>query len=225
MLPTWGDKVTKAWGIGPEIFTPANAEAYGRFLGRRYKDAPNLIWILGGDRVADGKEAVWRAMAKGLAEGDGGRHLMTYHPQGGRSSSAWFHRDGWLAFHMLHVRNLLLSRPFLGRVPDQSLIAGDPGQGPDHVRATRAGDRSYAMLYLPTGKPVAVDLAKLAGPKLKAWWFDPRTGKAAAIGQFEAKKPTSFDPPGTPGRDNDWVLVLDDASKGYPPPGASTGNP
>ena len=34
LLPTWGDKWNKKWGVGPEIFTPANAEAYGA-LARR----------------------------------------------------------------------------------------------------------------------------------------------------------------------------------------------
>ncbi|MCA9260527.1 MAG: DUF4038 domain-containing protein, partial [Planctomycetales bacterium] len=49
MLPTWGDKWNKKWGIGPEIFNPENAEVYGRWMGERYRDA-DLIWILGGDR-------------------------------------------------------------------------------------------------------------------------------------------------------------------------------
>ncbi len=31
MLPTWGDKVTKAWGKGPVIFNEENAKIYGRF--------------------------------------------------------------------------------------------------------------------------------------------------------------------------------------------------
>ncbi len=33
MLPTWGDKWNKKWGVGPEIFTVANAEAYGAVAG------------------------------------------------------------------------------------------------------------------------------------------------------------------------------------------------
>jgi hypothetical protein len=74
LLPTWGDKWNKRWGIGPEVFTPENAEVYGRWLGRRYKDAPNLIWILGGDRPVenDTHRQIIRAMARGLAQGDGG---------------------------------------------------------------------------------------------------------------------------------------------------------
>jgi hypothetical protein len=75
--------VEQKWGVGPEVFTPENARAYGRFLGRRYRDRP-VVWILGGDRSpeAPGHLAVVRAMAEGLREGDGGAHLMTYHPMG-----------------------------------------------------------------------------------------------------------------------------------------------
>ena len=101
-LPTWGDKWNIQRGAGPEVFTAQNAEAYGVWLGRRYKDATNIVWILGGDRpvVTDTHLAIIRAMAKGLRAGDGGAHLMTFHPQGGAASSAWFHDDDWLDFNM-----------------------------------------------------------------------------------------------------------------------------
>ncbi len=51
--------------------------------------------------------------------------------------------------------------------------------------------------------------------KVKAWWFNPRDGKAAAIGTFDNKGRREFAPP-TPGELLDWVLVLDDAAKKYP---------
>src|SRR5436190_7147845 len=80
-LPTWGrywhDKIRG----GQPLFTEANAEIYGAWLGNRYKDA-GLIWILGGDRNVDNEEqkSVIRAMARGLRAGDGGSHLITLHP-------------------------------------------------------------------------------------------------------------------------------------------------
>ena len=100
-LPTWGDKWNKKWGVGPEIFTPANAEQYGEWLGRRYRDAA-LIWILGGDRPIENEtqREIIRAMARGLRRGDGGSHLMTFHPTGGQSSSGPFHDEPWLDFNM-----------------------------------------------------------------------------------------------------------------------------
>jgi len=102
LLPSWGDKLTpRYWGQGPEVFRPENARTYGHFLGARYRERPNLIWVLGGDRPAESTAEVWRAMAAGLREGDGGRHLVTYHPQGGHSSADWLQGEPWLDFHML----------------------------------------------------------------------------------------------------------------------------
>jgi hypothetical protein len=102
LLPTWGDKVNG--DRGGAIFNPQNAQTYGRFLGERYKNRTNVIWILGGDRAVDKPEllAVWRAMAAGVTEGIGGasRGVFTFHPRGGRSSSTEFHQDAWLDLNM-----------------------------------------------------------------------------------------------------------------------------
>src|SRR5690606_17254651 len=91
LLPTWGDKVTRMWGVGPEIFTVENAYRYGRWLGDRYKDRKNIIWILGGDRPAihDAVDTrpIWRAMAKGIQEATEGKALLSYHISGGVHST------------------------------------------------------------------------------------------------------------------------------------------
>jgi hypothetical protein len=58
----------------------------------------------------------------------------------------------------------------------------------------------------------------IKGPKVKAWWFNPRTGEASAIGTFVNTGEREFAPPDR-GEMLDWVLVLDDESKGYRPPG------
>jgi len=54
LLPTWGDKVDKRWGAGPVIFNKDNGFRYGQWIGNRYKDSPNIIWINGGDRDGGG---------------------------------------------------------------------------------------------------------------------------------------------------------------------------
>jgi len=99
LLPTWGDKVDKQWGQGPVVFNRENAYSYGAFLGSRYSDHPNIIWINGGDRVCVGNENVWNALAEGIRSADT-NHLMTYHPMGPRSSSECFHQAEWLDFNM-----------------------------------------------------------------------------------------------------------------------------
>jgi hypothetical protein len=327
MLPTWGDKVNKKWGVGPEIFTPENARIYGEFLGKRYREKP-IIWILGGDRPVENEThlAIWRAMAQGLRQGDGGTHLITYHPNGGNHSSQWLHREEWLDFNMIqsghharpipnyemiekdyrlqpvkpcmdgepnyenhpinwdpkngwfndhdvrraaywallagahghtygchdiwqmyepgkrkpvaaartswkdalhlpgasqmrYAKQLMLSRPMLLRIPDQSLIAGDPGKGLEHVRAARAADGSYAFIYLPVTKTVKVNLDALSGKNVRAWWYNPRNGQAQRIGEFVRRGEREFTPPSGESQEEDWVLVLDEVGKRYRKPG------
>ena len=332
-LPTWGDKWNRKWGTGPEIFTPENARAYGEWLGRRYKDA-GIVWILGGDRPieTDAHRGIIDAMARGLRAGDGGAHLITFHPTGGQSSSAPFHDDEWLDFNMRqnghvteyngryeqtradydrtpikpvldgepiyedhpisfdakklghsisadvrrplywnlflgafghtyghhsvwqlwtpqrkpvnnpllpwteaidqpgavqmqHGRALMESRPFLTRIPDQSVIVPGPvptsvpGAGRYQFVATRDAAGSYAMVYAPVGRTFSVRMNVITGPRVKAWWFNPRTGQATAIGTFPNTGDRAFTPPDR-GELLDWVLVLDDESKRFPPPGA-----
>jgi len=100
LLPTWGDKVDPKWGIGPKIFTAENAFKYGQWIGKRYKDFPNIIWINGGDRDGGGDNTpIWNAIGEGIKSVDR-NHLMTFHPWGERSSSEWFHNSSWLDFNM-----------------------------------------------------------------------------------------------------------------------------
>lgn len=112
LLPTWGDKVNKdRWGTGPEIFNTENAKIFGAWIGNRYKNYNNIIWVLGGDRNPRNEKdvAIWRAMAEGVIQGVGNadKALMTFHPQpndmqdGG--SSKWFHNDAWLDFNMFQT--------------------------------------------------------------------------------------------------------------------------
>jgi hypothetical protein len=109
LLPTWGDKVTPAWGTGPVVFNESNAEAYGKILAQRYAKQWNIIWILGGDRPAVYKKkdnteqndvALWRAMAKGIESVLGKEAFITYHPSGGKyRTTDYFLNEPWLDMH------------------------------------------------------------------------------------------------------------------------------
>lgn len=110
LLPTWGDKLfLDNWGKGPVIFNKISAYNYGIWLGNRYKNQSNVIWILGGDRNPrkDSEDAnVWRTMAKGISEAIGGNDkvLMSLHPQpNSGGSSEWFHTDDWFDFNMFQT--------------------------------------------------------------------------------------------------------------------------
>ena len=134
LLPTWGDKFRKEWGVGPEIFTPENARLYGEWLGRRYRGRP-IIWILGGDRNPEEPHhrEIARAMAGGIRAGAGESQLMTYHPQGGGRSWQWFHQDDWLDFHMIQsghgqvdLPNYEMLQQGYALTPPKPVIDGEP---------------------------------------------------------------------------------------------------
>jgi hypothetical protein len=101
LLPTWGDKVDpQKWGKGPKIFNKDNGYKYGQWIGNRYKEFKNIIWINGGDRDGGGdNKAVWDAIGEGIKSVDK-NHLMTFHPWGEFSSSEWFQNSSWLDFNM-----------------------------------------------------------------------------------------------------------------------------
>jgi len=132
------------------------------------------------------------------------------------------------AAQMQYARWLLESRPFLTRIPDDSVIvpadppSAVPGAGLKRYVATRDADAnsasSYAMVYVPAGRPFKVKMDKISGGTVNAWWYNPRNGKATLIGEFPNTGERQFTPP-DPGENLDWVLVLDDATKKYPPPG------
>jgi hypothetical protein len=322
IVPVWGDKIDKVFGIGPEIFDEANAYSYGKWLGNRYKHYPNIIWMNGGDRSGGGKNfAVWDALGKGIKSEDP-NHPMTFHPLGDASSSMWFHDADWLDFNscqsghsmrnypnymmisydylrnpakpcidsepryeehavnwkpelngffddydirqaaywsvfsgacghtygthpvwqmydkgreaigyvrynwkealhlkgatqLIHLKNLILSRPYFERLPDQSLLIS-PKVGEDHICCTRGN--GFIFCYLPDGGMIELNTSKLKENQFIGWWYDPRSGETTPTGLFNNQGKHILTSP-SKGRGCDWVLVLDDPSCKYGKPG------
>lgn len=127
LLPAWGQLVVgEDWGgrTFPRTITADNAYGYGRWLGERYADRPNLLWCLGGDRQpihrgADYRD-VWRRMAEGIGRGVTGidcsaqepspaweQVLITYHTCFERETgeystmSYWSDEEAWLRLILL----------------------------------------------------------------------------------------------------------------------------
>jgi len=102
---------------------------------------------------------------------------------------------------------LRLSRDFASFRHAPDLIAGNFG-GMGHMTAAR-GD-GYGYVYSPLGVPFTVNLEAFAGAKrLRASWFDPRTGKEKVFGVLPAAGKTLVVPPAQ-GKGCDWVLVLEE---------------
>lgn len=82
--------------------TLGNARAWARWVARRYRDIPDLVWCM--YPPADQHwRPLCRELAAGLQEGDGGAHLITVHPDPMVASSSFLHDEPWLAFNMIQT--------------------------------------------------------------------------------------------------------------------------
>ncbi len=141
LLPCWGEYVEPRTNSEKRIFkTRKQAYYYGHFIGKRYRKRKNIIYVLGGDRLPDehhGATDIWRAMAKGLADGTNDVHsfdgqtdysntLMTYHCF--QSSSQWFQEDSWLDLNMWgsYHADFYLTRSFQQAKADYDLAITKP---------------------------------------------------------------------------------------------------
>ncbi len=328
LVPAWGTLARTG------TLSERNAVEYAAFLAHRYRDAPNIVWVVGGDARGNEQAGVWQALGRTLRAEDP-NHLITFHPFGRTQSSTWFHAEPWLDFNMFqsghrrydqdtdsakrfgednwryvvddytkappkpvldgepsyenipqglhdgsqpywtaadarryaywsvfagacghtygdnavmqfhapgsgppdyaprnywyeaiddpgagqmrHLKALMLSRPYFDRMYDPEAVVAGSGAGHEHVIATRG--RDYLMVYSYTGRPFELRLGAISGESLRAWWYNPRDGSAQPAGSVPNRGTRRFTPPGQPAEGHDWVLVLDDASRGFARPG------
>lgn len=136
----------------------------------------------------------------------------------------WEFRDGWEsrlesegAEQVSRIRDVVASLPWWTLRPQESfLTAGvgtaEPGRDvldADLATAAVAADGSLALVYVPSGRTVSLDLSRLA-PGADAAWVDPSTGTATPVRPVSELAPSGE--VSTPG-DNaagagDWLLVL-----------------
>lgn len=121
------------------------------------------------------------------------------------------------AFHAGYLHRLIASRPFGDRIPVWEMVQNSPTELARYITPFLHQDKSYAMIYIPVGQTIKIDPKYINGKSIAAWWFDPRTNSSKKIGIFKTGPILTFTTPST-GFNNDWVLVLDDASKNYKNP-------
>ncbi|KAA2241731.1 DUF4038 domain-containing protein [Chitinophaga agrisoli] len=114
------------------------------------------------------------------------------------------------ASQMQYVRKLMEANLLTERVPDQSLILENNLPAATRIQATRGKD--YLYVYTAAGLPFTVQLGKINGSTLNAGWYDPRNGQFTVIDKVENQGQRQFTPPKS-GYGQDWVLVLQDASR------------
>lgn len=130
MVPIWGSVVHEDW-----ITVPV-AAAYGSWLGRHFRERPNVIWLNGGDVRGNEKRDVWEALGSAIKAQDP-NHIMTFHPFGRTSSAQWFHASSWLDFNMFqsgHRRYDQLSLEPTGGAIDDNPEVSMAWKGEDNWR-------------------------------------------------------------------------------------------
>ena len=89
--------------------------------------------------------------------------------------------------------------------------------GLEYVSVTRDGkqgrnDATYLMAYFPQDAKITFKTERIAGKTLRGWWFNPCDGSVQTLGEFANQPKMEFTPPTHSDKD-DWILVLDGASK------------
>lgn len=304
----WGGNTAEGWNYEMLQNGTTKLREYGRYVGNRYKDFDNIIWLNGGDYSPVGAEKDnINAIAEGIREFDT-RHLQTAHTGEEYSALDWYPTESWLdvnntytyldvlgmsrtdylrtpvtpffllestyegdwrnvsnqvirrqaywslfsgscgqlagnyplyAFkddaakgtwraamdgvasqNMANLRRLMDSRDWWKFVPDLDntiVVAGhgnpavtDPASSDQYVTASRIPDGSSLWAYIPTGRTVTVDMSKISGSSVKAWWFSPRTAAVTSIGQFANSGPriSPLPPPRAPHRTGCWCWMM-----------------
>ncbi|KAA8484745.1 DUF4038 domain-containing protein [Arcticibacter tournemirensis] len=112
------------------------------------------------------------------------------------------------AYDMQHVKKLFTLRPFSQIVPFQEFIRGENPEDSTHIRAARAQDNSFALVYLSTGQTADLNINLLKSKKLLFWWYDPRNGSRSKTKKVRPEVHRQFSPPSSE-FGNDWILVFD----------------
>jgi len=197
----------------------------------RYEGIPVGFYNAGVDREFrfddyDVRQAAYWSLLAGACGHTYGHNSVWQMWQPGRTPVIWastpWHEslDCPGATQMGHVRRLFESRPFQKLVPDQSMILDGPTYGGAKIRAARANDGSFAFIYSPRGEPFTLRVNVIRTSMIRQTWFDPRDGSVRPLHTTDTPGFQTFVPP-TRGRGCDWVLVLDDATAKFPPPGRS----
>jgi hypothetical protein len=115
------------------------------------------------------------------------------------------------ALGISHLRNFLCSLPWFTLEPDsdRKLLVAGALDGHFQAVAARSTDGKFAIIYLPSPRPFAVDTKQIAGDYVIGRWFDPAAGEFfdMDLKPQSTSRRQEFNVPGC-SRQGDWVLLL-----------------
>jgi len=160
--------------------------SYGKYVGRRFRDLPNIVWLLGGDYSPPENDR-WTVieLATAIREQDT-NHLMTVHASPEHSAVAVFGEEPWLAVDTVYSYERTLFRPLLAE------YALKPARPFVLIESTYEGEHNSTPPQT----------------RRQAYW----AMLGGACGQFLGNNPLwHFDGPGLFPTEVAWVQALDSA--------------
>ncbi len=146
---------------------PEKCRGWGRYVGRRYRNFNNLVWLIGGDRNPDKAREDVDAVVQGIKEFDH-RHLFTAHCHPENSAIDQYKNDGWLELNVTYtygiVHRMLLQD--YNRVPAMPFVLAESTyEGEHNASAVQIRRQAYwAVLCGATGQFIG---------NRPVWLFDP----------------------------------------------------
>ena len=137
---------------------------YGRFLGERFRDRDNLVWVIGGDHDPGDLRDKMRLFVAGSRERDD-RHLFTAHVHPESSAVVEYAGDDWLTLNQTYSYRIV-HRSLIEdyqRTPVLPFILFESTYEGEH-EASELQDPSPGMVgtHMPCHRPVLRQLSALA---------------------------------------------------------------
>ena len=146
---------------------PEKCRGWGRYVGKRYRDFDNLVWMIGGDRNPDKAREDVDAVASGIKEFDN-RHLFTAHCHPENSAIDQYKSEGWLDLNSTYTYNIvhgMLLADYHRTPPMPFFLTESTYEGEHNASAVQIRRQAYwAILCGGTGQFMG---------NRPIWLFDP----------------------------------------------------
>jgi hypothetical protein len=205
MTYTYFRGFNKAWTQDmPDVYE-LNWKEYAKrpvrpyFIGESTYEELEGEW---GSQTQVRKQAYWSVLSGGIGNAYG--------------TQLWNFPDDWRTYLDLPGANsfkfyvaLFSKYPWYRMVPDPEsrIITEGKGEIAQNSMAIAASDKKggFIIVYLPSGRKFKINASPLKSDKVRANWFDPRTGRYVPIGIKSKSSLDTFESPD----ERDWVLVLE----------------
>jgi hypothetical protein len=116
---------------------------YGHFVGRRFQDLPNIVWLLGGDYTPQPADQWTVSELAASIHNEDRAHPMTVHCSPETSAASVFGEESWLALNTVYTYQSNLFQPVLAEyarkparpfVLIESTYEGEHDSTPDQIR-------------------------------------------------------------------------------------------